>query len=136
MNQKELQKKYIREVVVNDCKTVFQEMQDIKDWKKEVFVVFYLNTQNQIISREVISIGILNSVIIHAREVYRTAIIQNAHAIIVSHNHPCGSSEPSAEDKDITNQLKKAGNILGIKLLDHVIVTKKGYYSFVEQDKF
>ena len=111
-------------------------MRDIKDWDKEVFVAFYLNTKNAVISREVISIGTLNSSIIHPREIFRTAVVRNACAVVISHNHPSGSLEPSEEDKKATRKLKEAGDILGITLLDHVIVTRTGYFSFKAEELF
>lgn len=134
MNQKDLEEKYVKEIVVRESSTVYQEMRDIKSWEKEVFVVFCLNTKNKIISREIVSIGTLNSSVIHPREVFRTAISRNANSVIVAHNHPSGSIEPSKEDKEITERLREAGDIMGIKVLDHVIVAKEGYYSFSDSD--
>ena len=110
-------------------------MRDIKKWNKEAFVGFYLDSQSKVISREIISIGILNSVIVHPREIFRTAIIRNANAIIVAHNHPSGNLEPSAEDIEITKKLRQSGDIIGIKLFDHVIVSNAGYYSFSDRGK-
>jgi DNA repair protein RadC len=130
MQQTELEEKYLREIEITNSKIVYREMRDIKNWDKEVFVAFYLDTQNKIISREILSIGTLNYSVIHPREVFRTAIIRNANSVIIAHNHPSGNLEPSDEDIKITKQLKEAGQIIGIKLLDHVIVTVKGYYSF------
>ena len=97
-------------------------------------MAFYLDSQNKVISREIVSIGTLNASLIHPRELFRTAIIRNANSIIISHNHPSGSLEPSKEDIKITDQLRKAGDILNIQLLDHVIVTKEGHYSLKDND--
>ena len=133
MQQTELEERYLREIEITASKTVYRELRDIKNWEKEVFVAFYLDTRNKIISREIVSIGILNASIIHPREVFRTAIIRNANSVIIAHNHPSGSLEPSDEDVEITQQLKEAGKIIGIKLLDHLIVTKDGYYSFSDK---
>ena len=130
MNPKDLEKIYEKEVVVQNPKAIFEEMQDIKDWQKEVFVVFCLSTKNQIISREIIGIGTLNSAIVAPREIFRTAIIRNANVIVCSHNHPSGDPEPSEEDRRVTRQIEKAGEIIGIKLVDHVIVGKDSYFSF------
>ena len=130
MEQTELEERYLNEVKIDTPATVFHEMRDIKNWDKEVFVAFYLNSQNKIISREIISIGVLDSILIHPREVFKTAIVRNAKSIIVAHNHPSGSLVPSDEDVKVTKHLRKAGDIIGISLLDHLIVGQDGFYSF------
>jgi DNA repair protein RadC len=135
MELHELEEKYEKKVIIKNPDTVFKEMRDIKSWNKEAFVGFYLDTRSKVISREIISIGILNSTIVHPREVFRTAIIRNANAIIIAHNHPSGNFEPSIKDVEITKQLKESGEIIGIKLFDHVIVSKDGYYSFSQEGK-
>jgi DNA repair protein RadC len=101
--------------------------------RKEHFFVTTLTGSHEIIKTRVISIGIANQTIVHPREVFRDAIIDNAVAIIIGHNHPSQNLEPSEEDKQITKRLKDAGEILGIRVLDHMIVTKKGFYSFLEK---
>lgn len=131
MKQKDLETKYIREVFILNSHDVSKELTDIKDWDKETFVVFCLNTKNRIISREIVSVGILNQLILHPREIFRTAIIRNAKSIVVAHNHPSGDLEPSKEDIETTKELKKCGEILGIPLLDHVIVTRERYESIM-----
>ena len=135
MELHELEEKYEKKVIIKDPDTVLREMRDIKKWNKEAFVGFYLDSQSKVISREIISIGILNSVIVHPREIFRTAIIRNANAIIVAHNHPSGNLEPSSEDIEITKKLRQSGDIIGIKLFDHVIVSNEGYYSFSDRGK-
>jgi DNA repair protein RadC len=85
-----------------------------------------------VIRANLISIGLVNRTVVHPREVFYPAIIQNACAIIISHNHPSGRLDPSMEDRDITDRLRQAAEVLGIALLDHVIISKDGYYSFVE----
>jgi DNA repair protein RadC len=112
---------------------VWEELKDIRDNKKEHFVIFFLDTQNQEIKREIISVGILNSSLIHPREVFEPAIKNLASHIIIAHNHPSGSLEPSNEDITVTKRLADAGSLLGIEILDHVIVTKTSYVSFKEQ---
>ncbi|MBT7052158.1 MAG: DNA repair protein RadC [Desulfobacula sp.] len=116
-------------IILNDPMKVFEQTKDLRNWIKEGFVVFYLNTDLSVISREIISIGTLNSCIIHPREIFRTAIARNSNSIIVAHNHPAGNTDPSTEDLKIKTQIKKAGEILQIPLLDHVIVSKQGYNS-------
>lgn len=100
---------------------------------KEQFIVLLLNTKNKIIGTEIISEGTLNNSVVHAREVYKPALLQNAAAIIVAHNHPSGEPQPSLEDKQVTRMLKESGKILGIPLLDHLIIGDGSYYSFQEQ---
>jgi DNA repair protein RadC len=97
--------------------------------KKEHFCVFFLDTQNHITGKEVISIGTLNASLIHPRETFRTAILKNCASVIIVHNHPSGSLEPSEEDLAVTKRLKDAGKLLGIEVLDHVIVTADSYAS-------
>jgi len=122
-------------IKLNDARKVFEETKDLQTWTKEAFIVFCLDSELRVISREIVSIGTLNSCLIHPREVYKTAILRNAHAIIIAHNHPSGNLTPSKEDLDITKQLKKAGEILCIKLIDHVIVSKQGYHSLNDKEK-
>lgn len=115
-------------------RAVAEKMSDERTSKKEHFVVFFLDTQNQVIRKELVSIGTLNASIIHPREVFEPAIKFLASHIIVAHNHPSGSLEPSDEDLSVTKRLKEAGQLLGIQLLDHVIVTATGYSSLKEQN--
>jgi DNA repair protein RadC len=115
-------------------KSVWDEMSDLRQSKKEHFVVFYLDTQNQIIKREVISIGTLNASLVHPREVFEPAIRHSTAQIILAHNHPSGSVEPSEEDISVSKRLLEAGKILGIEILDHIIVTKDEYLSMREHN--
>ena len=135
MKISDLETPYKRHAKLTDSGAVYQEMLDIKEWSKEAMVAFYIDTAGKVISREILSIGILNASIIHPREIFRTAIIKNANAIILSHNHPSGNVKHSEEDIRITKQVKTAGDIIGIKLLDHVIVAKKDYYGFNDNDE-
>jgi len=97
---------------------------------REKFICMHLNIKNQIISFEVVSTGSLTSSLVHPREVYKGAILSNAVSVIFMHNHPSGDPEPSNDDMEITKRLEKAGNILGIDVLDHIIVASGGFYSF------
>jgi len=99
---------------------------------KEHFWGVYLNTRNNIIKIELISLGILNANIVHPRETFAPALESRASSLIVSHNHPSGDTEPSEADLIITNRLGEAGKILGIELQDHIIITKEKFYSFKE----
>ena len=99
-------------------------------------MVFYLDTRNQEIKRETISMGTLNANLVHPREVFEPAIKNNAAQIIVAHNHPSGDAEPSADDLAITKKLAEAGKILGIEVLDHVIVATDKFLSLKEKGIF
>lgn len=109
-------------------------MQDIVSSRKEHFVVFYLDSRNQELIRDIVSIGTLNASLVHPREVFENAIKYNAASIIIAHNHPSGDPMPSDADLQITDKLKKSGEILGIELIDHVIVTKKNIFSFKNEN--
>lgn len=115
-------------------KEVWSELKDIRSSKKEHFVVFYLDTRNQEIKREIISIGSLNANLVHPREVFEPAVKNLAAQIIIAHNHPSGNLEPSNEDLKITKRLVEAGKILGIEIIDHIIVSTKEFLSFKEKD--
>lgn len=116
-----------KSVLVLTPKDVWEQMADIRASKKEHFVVFYLDTRHQEIKREVVSVGTLNESLAHPREVFEGAIKHNAAAIIVAHNHPSGSIEPSQDDIEITKRLIHAGRLLDIRVLNHVIVTSEKY---------
>lgn len=135
MEQAEMEEIYKTEIKITNSSLVYKEMSDITNWDKEVFVTFCLDTRNKVISREIVSIGTLNSSVVHPRDVFRTAIARNSKAVIIAHNHPAGHCEPSEEDIDLTVKLAEAGRIIGIKLLDHIICTRNGYYSFADKGK-
>lgn len=108
-------------------------MKEFRQLKQEHFVIFYLDSRNGEIVREVISIGTLNASLVHPREVFEPAISNSTAQIILSHNHPSGDSEPSKDDLEITKRLVSAGKILGIEIIDHIIVTKDEYFSLKEK---
>jgi DNA repair protein RadC len=114
-------------------KDIWEQLADIRENKKEHFVIFYLDTRNQEIKRDIISIGCLNANLVHPREVFEPAVKNLAASLIVAHNHPSGNLEPSQEDIDLTKRLTAAGKLLGIELMDHVIVSKEGFSSFKEK---
>jgi DNA repair protein RadC len=99
---------------------------------KEHFFVVMLNGNNQVTEIETISIGLLNRTVVHPREVFREAVMANCASIIVGHNHPSGNLTPSSDDISVNNRLIEAGKILGIEVLDHIIVGRGGYTSFIE----
>lgn len=112
---------------------IAQRCSDFRKAEKEHFCVFHMDTQNKIINREIVSIGTLNASLIHPRECFKTAIRQNCCSVIFVHNHPSGSLEPSAEDITVTKRLKNAGELLGIEVLDHIIITNESYFSLKEK---
>ena len=113
-------------------KDIWDELKDIRDNKKEHFVIFFLDARNQVIKREIVSIGSLNANLVHPREVFEPAVRYLAAQVIVAHNHPAGDPSPSQEDLKITKQLADAGMLLGIELKDHIIVSKTTFFSFKE----
>ena len=100
---------------------------------RECFWVIHLNTSHRIIEKELVAIGTVDSCHVHAREIFKKAILYGAVGIITVHNHPGGTAEPSKEDRALWKYLDKAGETLGIETLDHMIITPSdGYYSRVE----
>ena len=106
----------------------------LEEEDRENFLVISLDTKNHINGINVISTGTLNSSLVHPREVFKMAILNNSNSIIIAHNHPSGDTEPSNEDIKVTDRLIECGEILGIEVLDHIIVGE-GYYSFKEKGK-
>jgi DNA repair protein RadC len=102
------------------------------DRKQEHFLCASINGANEILNIRVVSIGLIDRSPVHPREVFADALSDRASAIIVAHNHPSGGLEPSASDIEVTTQLKTAGAIVGIELLDHIIFNRNGYFSFLE----
>jgi DNA repair protein RadC len=115
--------------VIRNARDVFDYLYDMRSLPKEHLRGLYLNSHNRIIHDEVISIGTINVNIAHPREVFRPAIEYSSGAIVLAHNHPSGVCTPSAQDIEITEQLIKAGKIIGINILDHVIITKDSFVS-------
>lgn len=103
------------------------------DRKQEHFLCASINGANEVLNIRVVSIGLIDRTPVHPREVFADALSDRASAIIVAHNHPTGSVEPSATDVEVTRQLKSAGSIVGIALLDHIIFTRTEYFSFLEK---
>lgn len=105
----------------------------IGESKKENFYILAIDARNNLINIQEISVGSLTASIVHPREVFREAIRSSAASIILAHNHPSGDSEPSIADLEITKRLVEAGKILGIKVLNHVIITKDSYIGLKEK---
>ena len=133
---------YVSEVVTNYLKTgtrftapsqVYETFSFLMEETKEMFITLHLDGKNRIICMDLVSIGSLNQSIVHPRSVFQTACLSNAAACILIHQHPTGDPSPSSEDISITRRLKEAGEIMGIKVLDHIIVGDGEYLSFVER---
>ena len=112
---------------------ILRLIQELRTKHREHLVALYLNARNHLIEKQIISIGSVTEGIVHPREVFSPALKLNAVHIILSHNHPSGDPSPSLDDIAITKRLIKAGKLLGIELLDHVIVSKENHYSFREK---
>lgn len=108
-------------------------MEDLRYLQKEHFICLFLNTKNQVIAKETLSMGSLNASLVHPREVFRAAIKRGSASLICAHNHPSGDPEPSREDIALTNRLVEAGNIIGIEVLDHIIIGDGIFVSLKEQ---
>lgn len=126
---------YYDKVRVTSPETVAEVLMDeMSCLFKEHFKTVILDTKNQIISIENISIGTLNASIVHPRDVFKAAIKNNGNAVILVHNHPSGDTTPSSEDINITKRLVEGGNLMGIKVLDHLIVGNGTYLSMKEKN--
>ncbi|HZX21077.1 MAG TPA: DNA repair protein RadC [Clostridia bacterium] len=109
-------------------------MEEMRYLNKEIFNIILLNTKNNVIAIENISVGSLNASIVHPREVFNIAIRRSSSAIILAHNHPSGDPKPSTEDINITKRLMEAGSIVGINVLDHIIIGDGIYFSMKEKE--
>ena len=135
----ELSKRY-NKLVNNGYSTFIKNPRDIyniffnelSNLKKEKVIGVYLDTKNKIIKREVLGIGILDSSLIHPRELFKEAIKESAKSVILIHNHPSGDANPSDEDVILTKNLIEAGKLMGNNFLDHIVIGKNCFYSFKE----
>lgn len=106
----------------------------LKDEDRECFLVICLDTKNQPTAIHTVSIGTLNSSLVHPREVFKVALLANSNTVILAHNHPSGDPMPSREDREVTSRLVEAGKVLGIEVLDHIIIgSHSKYVSFKEK---
>ena len=108
-------------------------MTDMSTLQQEHFVALFLNVKNEVLHKQTVFIGSLNSSIVHPREIFREAVKRSAASIIVAHNHPSGQTAPSPEDIEVTKRLVEAGSIVGIDLLDHVIIGDHRFISLKEK---
>jgi len=120
-------------LVIQKAKDVLPLILHIANKNQEYFLCISLNGANEVIGNRVVTVGLLNSSQIHPREVFADVISDRAASVILAHNHPSGVLKPSPDDMAITEQMVEAGKILGISVLDHIIITKKGYLSLKEK---
>lgn len=118
-------------VVIRAAKDAFEYTADMRALKKECLRGIYLNAHYQVVHDEIISIGTVDANIVHPREVFRPALACSAVGVVLVHNHPSGILEPSAEDRRVTKQIKEAGSLIGIELVDHLIVAADGFKSII-----
>ena len=118
---------------VNSPAEAYALVRDLKGARKEHLIALYLDAQNRLILRETVSIGSLNTTRTHPREVLQPAIVHSALAFVLVHNHPSGNLDPSRDDLDFTRTMARAGELLGISLYDHLIVSRRGYVSLKEK---
>lgn len=126
----------------NEKPVLFQNPQDVYDYyypliadlKHELFKVAAVDGKNALIKDTTVSKGILDASLVHPREVFKFALNENASVIFLIHNHPSGILKPSEDDLKITERLRSAGEVMGVRIIDHVIITEKGYYSFSQHN--
>ena len=115
--------------IIDSPEKAVEQLVDIRDKRQEYFVCLTLDGANRLIAKRIITIGTLTASLVHPREVFAEAITDRAASIIVAHNHPSGNLEPSQADREVTERLRDAGDLLGVKLIDHIVVTKDSYSS-------
>jgi DNA repair protein RadC len=114
------------------AENVLPLLADIRDKTQEHFVCITLNGANEVIQKRIVTIGLLDRSLVHPRDVFADVIADRAAAVIFAHNHPSGDLRPSDEDQETQRRLVEAAKLLGIRVLDHLIVSRKGYFSFEE----
>lgn len=122
----------VRERRIRSPEDAWLLVRHFDDRKQERFISCTLNGAHDVIAARVVTVGLVNRTVVHPREVFAEAIADRAAAVIVAHNHPSGRLEPSAEDREITERLKRAGEVLGMPVLDHIVFSQEGYVSMVE----
>lgn len=127
--------KDITNVKLNNCELVYKYYKHkLMDINQEHFYCVYLDTNKRVIKDKLLFIGTLNYSLVHPREIFKEAYLVNASAIICVHNHPTGNVLPSKQDIDVTKNLIEVGNVLGIKVVDHIIIGRNNYYSFLQNN--
>lgn len=119
-------------VKIRSAQDVLPLVVDLAEKRQEHFLCISLNGANEVIEKRIVTVGLLNMSPVHPREVFADVIVDRAAAVIFVHNHPSGDLQPSDADLRMHEQLTEAGNILGLRILDHVIISRRGYLSFQE----
>jgi DNA repair protein RadC len=119
----------------SSSQSVFDYAKELASADREFFIILHLNTKNRMIESEIHGIGAVDSSAVYPREVMRSALLYNSSCLIFVHNHPSGDSDPSLSDMEITRALVHAAQLLGLKVLDHIIISKNRYYSFSDSGK-
>ncbi|HLP58017.1 MAG TPA: DNA repair protein RadC [Candidatus Deferrimicrobium sp.] len=123
-------------ILIKTDRDVFNLVSEVADQKQEYFLTLTVDGANHLIEKRTVFIGTLNQSLIHPREIFADALNDRAAGIILAHNHPSGKCEPSKEDYDVTDRLVKVGKFMGIDIMDHLIISKNGYYSFERNGYF
>ncbi len=131
LGRRYFEKRVGKPVFVRTAKQAFDHVQSMGEMRKEQLRGLYLSSRYEVMHEEVISVGSLTANIIHPREVFQPAVERGAAAVIIAHNHPSGSAKPTEADIAVTTQLISAGNVLGIDLLDHLVITRDKYISIM-----
>lgn len=122
-----------KDIIIKNTQDVIILTQEIKEKKKEHLVCIYLNAKNALLKKETVSIGLLDKTLLHPREIFQPATELNAASVILVHNHPTGDFLPSEKDIEIVEKITQAGKIMDIAVLDFIIISTKGHYSFAEK---
>lgn len=119
-----------RNKIIRTTKDVLSCVEHFRDKKQEYFICLSLDSGQRLIARRIVTIGLLDNTLVHPREVFAGPLMDRAASIVIVHNHPSGVATPSNEDIDTTQQLVAAGQLLGTKIQDHIILAAKDHYSF------
>lgn len=130
----ELAKRYFvkTDIIINHSQDILDQVWEYRNKRQEYLICITLDWANRLINKRIVTIWLLNQSLVHPREVFADAIEDRANSIVLVHNHPSWTASPSFEDKDITDRLNSVSEIVWIKLLDHIIITKDDYFSFNE----
>ncbi len=124
---------YLKDHRIRKAEDVYELMHDLQLEAKEHFITLHMDSQNSIICIDRVSTGSLNQFIVHPSDVFKGALLSSAAGLILVHNHPSGNAEPSSEDVAVSKRLQQAGDLIGIKVLDHVIVGEHRFTSLAER---
>jgi DNA repair protein RadC len=116
----------------HSSKEVYESMKEYQKSDREMFLILFLDSKNNVLNIEPHTIGTIDSCAVYPREVFKSALLNSANSIICVHHHPSGDSEPSESDRQLTKELVLGGKFLGIKVLDHIILGKNQYFSFAD----